>query len=697
MVLGGVTARERGDPIDDLDDVLHDRWSRLCFNAERCIDTPLRLGHHLTVVDVDVTSSDEMIVAGGTTVGGSDHRRRALHHNNVNNNNYVNDRDSNNNNKGIISLYQYHFLHSVSAKNRNAYPLVSLPLPTAVSAVKWFPYDSAMFLCACVAPASASVPAAERSPVVSVWDTMQFQPVSSIHVPVATSSNRSSGSGASDTLAAAATVVRGQSSSSSLQSTSSSTTTPTVTSLATATHPSARHELVAVAMPPVRHVTLIDLVSGSATHILQPQSDMFPVVDVAWSPTNPHLLAAAASDGTVSLFDVRRAGSVACLLTMDDRAQLLHQPLLYPVTTPTATKHSRPRPSEKDAYNDEEALNFNSPNAVNAQHARVHQRRSSQSRAAASGGGAVASPRSGSGSHSNSSIKRRSLGKSSNHREPVQSVVSNLLKQRAAARTKPVRRLSSQQKHHQQQQQQETPPPVRLGHETPIRYTLGLGSAWRDAPRRWSELAILTPTINKNTTTTGSNPLLTGQFLLQQHHDTDPTTSSQHHRRRRPRATTLTANHHSGGGFHVDPAVNATTTTTTSRSRMQVRFTPDGSTVVSSGAHGRDGVKAHDMLTGRVVADLPRHCPMFSAFDVAPDGLHLMTFKDGALFISDLMTGSYVNVSAAPVQQQQPYVHDFVLHHTDQCLVAVTGNAIEFWDCASAQQKHDDDDADEHE
>lgn len=647
MLLGGVTARERGDPVDDLDDVLHDRWSSLCFNAERCIDSPLRLGHRLTVLDVDVTSSDEMIVAGGTTVG-SDHRRAFMQNRNTANNR--NNSDSDNNNNGIISLYQYHFLHTVSAKNRNAYPLVSLPLPTAVSAVKWFPYDSAMFLCACVPPASAAVPAAERSSVVSVWDTMQFQAVSSIHVPVATSST--SASGASDMVAGRGRL---SSSSSSSSSQSTSTSTPTVTSLATATHPSARHELVAVAMPPARHVTLIDLVSGSATHILQPQSDMFPVVDVAWSPTNPHLLAAAASDGTVSLFDVRRAGSVACLLTMDDRAQLLQQPLLYPVTTPAPTpaaKHSRTR-AEKDRH-DDEALNSSSPNAVNA-HARLHQRRSSQSRAAASD--AVASQGGSSGSHSNSS-RRRSVGRS-NRTEPAGSIVSNLLKQRAA-RTRPARRLSSQQKQQQQRQEPSTSPqPVRLGHETPIRYTLGLGSAWRDAPRRRSELAILTST----NPMMAYDPLLTGQFLQ------DDTDLSSHRRRR---ATTLTTNHNDGG-YHADHDAAVAT----SRSRMQVRFTPDGSTVVSSGAHGREGVKAHDILTGRVVADLPRHCPMFSAFDVAPDGLHLMTFKDGALFVSDLVTGSYVNVSAAPT-----HVHDFVLHQTDQCLVAVTGSAIEFWDCA---------------
>lgn len=192
---------------------------------------------------------------------------------------------------------------------------------------------------------------------------------------------------------------------------------------------------------------------------------------------------------------------------------------------------------------------------------------------------------------------------------------------------------------------------------------MGLGSAWRDAPPRLSELAILTPT----NSATVSDPVLTGQFP---HHDADPSS----HRRRR-RATTLTTNH-SDGGYHVDHDAAAAT----SRSRMQVRFTPDGNTVVSSGAHGREGVKAHDILTGRVVADLPRHCPMFSAFDVSPDGLHLMTFKEGALFVSDLITGSYVNVSAAPTQQ--PHVHNFVLHQTDQCLVAVTGSAIEFWDCA---------------
>lgn len=66
---------------------------------------------------------------------------------NRNTSNDMNTNDHDNNNV-IISLYQYTFLQNSCAKNPNAYPLLILSLPMAVSDVKWFTYDSVSLLCA---------------------------------------------------------------------------------------------------------------------------------------------------------------------------------------------------------------------------------------------------------------------------------------------------------------------------------------------------------------------------------------------------------------------------------------------------------------------------------------------------------------------------------------------------------------------
>lgn len=76
--------------------------------------------------------------------------------------------------------------------------------------------------------------------------------------------------------------------------------------------PGGRSELVVVARRGCYDVTLFDLGTGACTHRLEGHSG--DVMDVAWSPTNPFMLASCARDGAMRLFDVRRSGRSACLV-----------------------------------------------------------------------------------------------------------------------------------------------------------------------------------------------------------------------------------------------------------------------------------------------------------------------------------------------------------------------------------------------
>ena len=44
------------------------------------------------------------------------------------------------------------------------------------------------------------------------------------------------------------------------------------------------------------------------------------VYAVAWSPVDPHVLVSGGDDGTIRLWDVRRGGGGACLLTFNQHS-----------------------------------------------------------------------------------------------------------------------------------------------------------------------------------------------------------------------------------------------------------------------------------------------------------------------------------------------------------------------------------------
>ena len=80
---------------------------------------------------------------------------------------------------------------------------------------------------------------------------------------------------------------------------------------ACATH---SHALVAVGTDE-SSIILCDLNQGVATHRLRGHKGA--VLSVAWSPFDEHVFASGGRDGTVRLWDVRRAGDSACFATLD--------------------------------------------------------------------------------------------------------------------------------------------------------------------------------------------------------------------------------------------------------------------------------------------------------------------------------------------------------------------------------------------
>jgi DNA excision repair protein ERCC-8 len=82
----------------------------------------------------------------------------------------------------------------------------------------------------------------------------------------------------------------------------------------------ASHLLVACAtqLPAIR---LVDLRSGAAAHALA--GHVGAVLDVAWSPTEEHVLASAGTDGTLRLWDVRRSAGQLGALDMEDSIGVL--------------------------------------------------------------------------------------------------------------------------------------------------------------------------------------------------------------------------------------------------------------------------------------------------------------------------------------------------------------------------------------
>lgn len=75
--------------------------------------------------------------------------------------------------------------------------------------------------------------------------------------------------------------------------------------------PSGEHTLVVTGCWFDSSVKLVDVRSGASSHQLTGHSQ--GITAVQWSPTNPAVVASGSKDGTIRLWDIRKAGSLACL------------------------------------------------------------------------------------------------------------------------------------------------------------------------------------------------------------------------------------------------------------------------------------------------------------------------------------------------------------------------------------------------
>lgn len=267
-MIRSLVAREYGGEAHDLDDILHDNWSRLQPNIHDSIQAPFRLNHFLTLLDVHTTTTTSLLLTGGTSQT-----------------------------QPTLSIYQLPLPFTKPAQQ----PVVtSVPQcfgshveNCTVTNIKWFPCDASLFM--------TGITDHVNGPSVCVWDTEEF--------------------------CIAATIP--------LHSTDLAKEAHPVYTISTCDHHSAKSELIAVTTGKRSFITLLDLSSGSTTHTLHPEFATSHVHDVVWSPTNPHLLASASEDGSVSLFDVRRSGTVACLMSMDNRSPKFPNPSDIPPGAPS--------------------------------------------------------------------------------------------------------------------------------------------------------------------------------------------------------------------------------------------------------------------------------------------------------------------------------------------------------------------------
>mmetsp|Transcript_12934 Transcript_12934/g.24295 ORF Transcript_12934/g.24295 Transcript_12934/m.24295 type:complete len:567 (-) Transcript_12934:124-1824(-) len=191
----------------------------------------------------------------------------------------------------------------------------------SVTQVLWYPVDTGVFL------------SSDTAGNALLWDTNLFTPVSCIRK---SSSLLNSGSG----------------SGSAIPSSSSSASPCSIASMDLPKRSNAAHLLLAIGSigavqsgnirlnayssgaPPVgtrmgfrtdddRVVYLCDIRSGSMTHQLIGHG-VGGVSCVKWSPIHDYLLASGSRDGTIKLWDIRKAGSAACLATLDRENKTKH-------------------------------------------------------------------------------------------------------------------------------------------------------------------------------------------------------------------------------------------------------------------------------------------------------------------------------------------------------------------------------------
>ncbi len=177
--------------------------------------------------------------------------------------------------RGIISIHdlspwgsQKHLIHKKgvsddSCKTHRPIQQAQAPRSTYIISTQWYPEDTGMFF------------SAARSGAFHVWDTNEMLPVLSVkpYQHEAVGANLS------------------------------------CMQLSKLSHS------IAVGSPQLGKIKLVDFRSGASSHTLTGHSK--GVVDVAWSPVSPYMLASGGLDSCIMLWDIRKSGSLACITVLD--------------------------------------------------------------------------------------------------------------------------------------------------------------------------------------------------------------------------------------------------------------------------------------------------------------------------------------------------------------------------------------------
>ena len=87
-------------------------------------------------------------------------------------------------------------------------------------------------------------------------------------------------------------------------------------------NPQSNHSLIACGCGDEGKIKLCDISSGSFSHELTGHSVGENINSIAWSPSNDFVLASCSSDCTIRVWDIRKMGSAACLLVLDQEKNM---------------------------------------------------------------------------------------------------------------------------------------------------------------------------------------------------------------------------------------------------------------------------------------------------------------------------------------------------------------------------------------
>ena len=183
----------------------------------------------------------------------------------------------------------------------------------SITQVKWYPVDSGIFI------------SSDSVGNILMWDTNTFTPVACLK-------KSGSGSGSGGMIHGSGSGTRMGIGRYGSHMDAASVVSPGISSMDLPKSPNCSHSLLAIGSIQSgrssqsnltsrlhvddRVVYLCDVKSGNMTHQLSGHG-VGGIQVVQWSPIHEYILASGSRDGTIKLWDIRKSGSAACLITLD--------------------------------------------------------------------------------------------------------------------------------------------------------------------------------------------------------------------------------------------------------------------------------------------------------------------------------------------------------------------------------------------